>query len=104
MHEPSDRQDEEALAELLPGSMALRVVRRDHPGPRGPEVCVSGTTRQIAIILMILEAGTGSGQYEITSRRGPYPDGQPPREQVNITLRFPDSGTRDAGPGAASAG
>ena len=106
MHEPSDpdRLDEEALAELLPASMALRVARRDCPRPRHGEVfvSVSGTTRQIAIILMVLEAGAGSGQYEITSRSGPYASGQATGGRVDITLRFPDSDPRPGGPGAGA--
>jgi hypothetical protein len=105
VHEPSDpdRLDEEALAELLPGSMALRVARRGCPRPRR-EACVSmsGTTRQIAIILMVLEAGAGSGQYEITSRSGPYAAGQAPGGRVDITLRFPDNDPRRGGPGAGA--
>jgi hypothetical protein len=102
--EPSDRDrlDEEALAALLPDSMALRIARRDVPRPRTAEVCATGTTRQIAIILMILEAGAGSGQYEITSRRGPYAADQVTDARVYITLQFPDSGTRTAGPGAGA--
>jgi hypothetical protein len=106
VHEPSDtsRQDEEALAALLPDSMALRIAPRECPRPRRGEVCVSisGTTRQIAIILMILEAGAGSGQYEITSRSGPYAAGQAPESRVYVTLRFPDSDPRPGGPGAGA--
>jgi hypothetical protein len=90
--EPSDRQDEEALAALLPDSMALRVARR-HPRPRTAEVCVSGIRRDVAIILMTLEAGAGGGRFEITDRRGPYPNRRDPGQRIYVTLRFPGDDT-----------
>ena len=87
-----------------PPAWPCAIAPRDCPPPQRGEVLVSvsGTTRQIAIIVMILEAGAGSGQYEITSRNGPYASGQAPGGRVDITLRFPDSDPRPGEPGAGA--
>ena len=89
MSEPNDHigQDELALAD--------RTAR--HSTRRGPQsahtaiVRVSGGHRDIANILMILEAGARRGGYQITGRRGPYASHRRPGVRMHFTLEFADS-------------